>query len=160
MTANYSRGSQTKGRQTSAASADQSVRTELARYRRENTELRQRVQKIEQEKVTQARYSRLSDLSREYAMDLDEEVADTMALNDQQFERYCEKIVARYSKLPTANDGRPLYAPELPAARNKGHDPMKYSREAQDLMNAKGITYAEAAKQIREKHNVPSEVSF
>lgn len=130
-------------------------RAEIARYQRENRELTERIKKLEQRNTAQARYSRLSELAHDYVFDVDEELADVEALDDQQFTRHCERIVARYSRRPNEGDAAPLYTPHLPSQRGPKHeDVMRYHREATDVMNARGITYAEAAQVVKTKHNL------
>lgn len=53
---------------------------------------------IQQERTDAARYSRLMELSREYAFDPKEEMETVIDMTDDQFERHTSKTVAKYSK--------------------------------------------------------------
>jgi hypothetical protein len=145
----YAAGSQPYSRDASTAKD----RERALRLERENKELKARVSKIERTAVQQFRYAKLADLSREYAFDPEEEATETADLTDPQFEKHCERIVSRYQRLPTERDANPLPTPALQRPK-KEPDVMRYHREAADLMNARGITYKEAAAEIKKKHNL------
>jgi hypothetical protein len=109
----------------------------LQQYAKENQQLRQRYEKTtlelrstkeelatvkskvdaaESEKKKVLRYSKLDGLRLQgLVINVDEELADTEPLNDEQFDKHCTKIVERYAKAPI---GRPLYVP--PAEKRDG----------------------------------------
>lgn len=82
---------------------------ELRDTKSELDSLKARVGTIEADKKKAVRYSKLDGLRTQgFVINVDEELADTDPLNDEQFEKHCTKIVERYAKAPV---GRTLYIP-------------------------------------------------
>lgn len=76
----------------------------LEKVESENTQLRQ-------ERVAALRYSRLSDLkSAGFIFEVAEELEDTAAFSDEQFDRHCKRIPQRYTRAPVGD--RPLFVPQ------------------------------------------------
>lgn len=126
----------------------------LQQYAKENQQLRQRYEKTtlelrstkeelaavkskvdaaEAEKKKVLRYSKLDGLRLQgLVINVDEELADTEPLNDEQFDKHCTKIVERYAKAPI---GRPLYVP--PAEKRDGvprdEKVQRYAKVAADV---------------------------
>lgn len=76
----------------------------LEKVETENTQLRH-------ERVAALRYSRLSDLkSAGFIFEVAEELEDTAAFSDEQFDRHCKRIPQRYTRAPVAE--RQLFVPQ------------------------------------------------
>lgn len=127
-----------------------------ARIERENAELKQRVSKIENDKREAERYSKLNELRRDYALDLEKEKARVKTMTDEQFVSHLECIVENYSRIPV---GAGLYVPDSIESRESHEQQERYSREvAQKAMDrvteerAKGnhgYTYEAARMAVR-----------
>jgi hypothetical protein len=95
--------------------------------------LKARVDASEAKEKRAVRYAKLSELQNSgYIFTIDEELADTAPLNDEQFERHCTKIVERYQRAPI---GQGLYIPPSEKRDGISRDEKveRYSKVAGDV---------------------------
>lgn len=83
------------------------LRTRYAKLNRDHADLKTRYAKLESETATvrtekrqAVRYQKLSDIAAQgYVLEPVDELADTETLNDEQFDKHCERIVAKYQRV-------------------------------------------------------------
>ena len=130
------------------------TRSSYAKLRREHAGMQERLQKIENEKVTAQRFSRLQSLAMEYSLDLVKESDRSGAMTEEQFEDHLDVIAENYSRIPLADRTPQLFAPDLTPDTAKT---AKYQKENADKAVAhclrersKGnnISYAEAIEAV------------
>lgn len=100
-----------------AAAAEASKATDRA------AELQKQVDALEKKNRDTERYSKLRELSREYAFELDSEFSEVRELDDDAWQRHL-RAVSRYAKRndPTAVDYLPVDPPEPPPAREANRE--------------------------------------
>lgn len=130
------------------------TRASYAKLRRANAGMQERLQRIEQEKTTAQRFSRLQSLAMEYSLDLVKESDRSGGMTEEQFEDHLDVITENYSRIPLADRTPQLFAPDLTPDTAKT---VKYQKENADKAVAyclrersKGnnISYAEAIEAV------------
>ena len=130
------------------------TRASYAKLRRANAGMQERLQRIEQEKTTAQRFSRLQSLAMEYSLDLVKESDRSGGMTEEQFEDHLDVIAENYSRIPLADRTPQLFAPDLTPDTAKT---VKYQKENADKAVAyclrersKGnnISYAEAIEAV------------
>lgn len=101
------------------------------------TEMTGRIDKLEASERRAVRYQKLNEKQAAgYAFDIDEEMKDCEAMTPEQFDRHCERIITRYSKIPLPGvntSAVPLpEAKRLAAAGAEDRKRERYSKVAQD----------------------------
>lgn len=86
------------------------------------------------------RYSKLSELSKDFSFDIDDEMQTVLDMSDTQFDRHCQKTVAKYQKRGDITNVEFFDDATL----NPEQGPMQYSR------NGGRATSPAAAKQIEQ----------
>lgn len=106
---------------------------------RQQLQLKNLKDEIVRERRDVARYSRLAELSQEFAFDPKEEAETAFDLTDAQFERHCSHTIAKYAKRGDVL-GVDLYVePGEPDRYSKGNARVsedqvtRYSRQAADI---------------------------
>ena len=67
---------------------------------KEIKELREKLAKIEAEKVKAERYSRLQAASQSHVLELDKEIARASKMTDEQFDDHMSVIIDHYQRIP------------------------------------------------------------
>ncbi len=103
---------------------------------RQQVKLQEMSDQIACERRQTTRYSRLQQLSREFAFDARDEVETCQDMSDKQFERHCSATIVKYAKRDDAtnlqlfDDLEPNRYERTGAARLKSDQIERYSREA------------------------------
>lgn len=113
---------------------------------RQSREIQKLKDEITRERRDVSRYSRLSDLSREFAFDARDEFETCIDMTDAQFDRHCAKTVTKYSRrdevgyleLPEA--GSPQHYGRSGLARVSAAQIERFSREAASIAARKNAT--------------------
>jgi hypothetical protein len=120
---------------------NQELRAKYQKASESNTALEERVMALETGKRKAERYSKLGDLqSKGFTFDLDDEIKDCEEMTDSQFDRHCDRIVAKYQRVPTglAANGVKLAGPARTGADSE-RDAKKrdrYSKLAMESVQA------------------------
>lgn len=126
-----------------------------ARLEREHRQVKDRLSKLEAEKRSVYRRSRLNEkLAVGFCFDIDDELDLTSGMTDQQFDTHVDRVVEKYERVPLSMHHPPLSTPDLPAERAKND---RYARERSDKISkyilrerekGNAITWEEAAEKI------------
>lgn len=109
-------------------------RERYARIERENRELRGRVAQIEHRSRKAERYSKLSDLRREFALDVSKELARCEKMTDSQFLDHVCCIRENYSRIPVGLDIPVPVGASIEEFRDKEQYSRRTSERARDLV--------------------------
>lgn len=113
---------------------------------RQSREIQKLKDEITRERRDVSRYSRLSELAREFAFDARDEFETCVDMTDAQFDRHCDKTVTKYSRrdevgyldLPEA--GTPQHYGRTGAARVSAAQIERFSREAASIAARKNAS--------------------
>lgn len=101
---------------------------------------------LRRERTRTERYSRLSQLAQVFDFNADEEIADCVSMNDDQFNRHCERTIAKYSRRDPMAGMPDLLLPSLEAAKADEDKKERYSRRAIEIATrANGTITADEA---------------
>ena len=113
---------------------------------RQQVKLQELTDQMSRERRNATRYSRLQELSREFAFDVRDEEQTCQDMSDKQFDRHCTATIVKYSKrddttnLQLFDDLEPDRYDRKSGARMKPDQIERYSREAAAIAARKNAT--------------------
>lgn len=139
------------------------LQAENKQLREAQTQQQQRIDQLEARNRHQERYSKLSELRKQFSFNLREELDEIKDLPQPQFEKHCERIKKNYSRLPVGDSGftemLPMEKPEfMDTDEPQPGNPDKYSRRAKEIADAslkadpkKGLSWNQAMEKARQE---------
>ena len=122
---------------------------------------------IQQERQDAVRYSKLNELAKDYAFDVDEELETCLDMTPNQFERHCSTTVKKYARRDdvtsvdffddpavAVDDAEPARYSRGNAGRPDAARIEKYSREAAEIAVRSGTKFEVEFEKIMKRHGL------
>lgn len=134
------------------------MKSHYAKLQTDLVDARDRLQKIETEKATTERYSKLQTKRLEYVFEMDKEVERCSAdkMTDAQFEDHLDVMVENYQRIPISGSVPALYAPDHALQTSKEGDAERYAKDAVKYCTAErdkgnNISFADAFDHVQKE---------
>lgn len=107
------------------------LQKELEGLREQNRKQDKYLQELRKDKTEAIRYSRLTELASNHAIDLEEELQETEGMTDREFDQHC-KTIERYSEVVPVNS--PMLYTEDAGRRNQQSEAAKADEESKNAL--------------------------